>query len=63
MIHAIPLAAVIGDPIAHSRSPALHGHWLRRYGLTGHYVPLPITPDDFARLLPLLRAWVLLVPT
>jgi len=54
MIHAIPLAAVIGDPIAHSRSPALHGHWLRRYGLPGHYVPLPITPDDFARLLPLL---------
>jgi len=54
MTHAIPLAGVIGDPIAHSRSPSLHGHWLRRYGLPGHYVPLHITPADFEQLVPLL---------
>ncbi|MDM7256147.1 MAG: shikimate dehydrogenase, partial [Paracoccus sp. (in: a-proteobacteria)] len=26
----IPLAGVIGWPIAHSRSPRLHMHWLQR---------------------------------
>ena len=31
----IPLAGVIGHPIAHSKSPRLHGHWLTRYGLRG----------------------------
>ena len=50
----IPLAGVIGWPVAHSRSPALHGHWLRRYGLAGHYVPLPVAPEDLAAVLPLL---------
>lgn len=46
----IPLAGVIGHPIAHSRSPALHGYWLRRYGLQGHYVPIDIAPADLADL-------------
>jgi shikimate dehydrogenase len=41
-----PVAGVIGDPIGHSRSPALHGHWLRRYGITGHYVPLRVAAAD-----------------
>lgn len=42
----IPLAAVIGSPIAHSRSPRLHGYWLKRYGIAGHYVPLDVAPTD-----------------
>ena len=46
----IPLAGVIGHPIAHSRSPALHGYWLRRYGLKGHYIPIDIAPNDLADL-------------
>ncbi len=50
----IPLAAVIGDPIAHSRSPQLHGHWLRRYDLPGHYVPLHISHDNLADSLKML---------
>jgi shikimate dehydrogenase len=40
-----PVAAVLGWPIGHSRSPALHGHWLRRYGIAGAYVPLAVAPD------------------
>lgn len=51
----IPLAGVIGDPIAHSLSPRLHGHWLTRYGLKGHYVPLHVshgTLADALRILP-----------
>jgi len=42
----IPLAGVIGHPIAHSRSPLLHGHWLRSFGLAGHYVPMDVSPED-----------------
>lgn len=47
----IPLAGVIGHPIAHSRSPALHTFWLRRYGIRGHYVPLDVAPNDLAHVL------------
>ena len=50
----IPLAGVIGSPIAHSRSPILHGHWLRRYGIRGHYVPMDIAPDRLANALRML---------
>jgi shikimate dehydrogenase len=42
----VPLVAVIGHPIGHSRSPRLHGHWLHRYAIAGHYVPLDIAPTD-----------------
>jgi shikimate dehydrogenase len=30
-------ACVIGDPIAHSRSPLVHGYWLRELGIDGAY--------------------------
>ncbi len=42
----IPLAGVLGHPVAHSRSPALHGYWLRRYGLKGYYIPIDVAPAD-----------------
>jgi shikimate dehydrogenase len=38
------LAGVMGWPVMHSRSPALHNYWFRRYGLAGTYVPLAIEP-------------------
>lgn len=47
----IPLAGVIGSPVAHSRSPALHGYWLKRYGIAGHYVPLDISLTDLSQAL------------
>ena len=47
----IPLAGVIGSPISHSKSPRLHGHWLRKYGLPGHYIPMEIAQDDLAELI------------
>jgi shikimate dehydrogenase len=40
-----PVAAIIGWPVGHSRSPALHGHWLARYGIAGAYVPLAVAPE------------------
>lgn len=49
--HTIPLAGVIGNPIAHSRSPRLHRHWLRRYGLPGHYIPMHVTEENLAEVI------------
>jgi len=39
------LAGVMGWPVAHSRSPAIHNHWIRHYGLNGSYVLLPVQPE------------------
>jgi shikimate dehydrogenase len=50
----IPLAGVIGTPIAHSRSPALHGYWLRRYGIKGHYIPMEVAQADLRDALQML---------
>ena len=47
----IPLAAVIGSPVGHSRSPALHTYWLKKYGLRGHYVPMDISQHDLPEVL------------
>ena len=47
----IPLAGVIGSPIAHSKSPQLHGHWLKANGLKGFYIPLDVAPDDLETVL------------
>ena len=51
MTSKIPVAAVLGHPIAHSRSPRVHGHWLARYGVAGHYVPLDVAPDQLSAAL------------
>jgi shikimate dehydrogenase len=40
-------ACVIGYPAKHSRSPKLHGYWLRRYGIDGDYRAEEIAPDAF----------------
>ena len=41
------IAGIFGWPIAHSRSPRLHGFWLERHGIDGVYVPLAVAPDNF----------------
>lgn len=38
-----PYAEVIGDPIAHSKSPAIHGFWLEALGLAGDYRATRVT--------------------
>jgi len=47
----IPLAGVIGSPIAHSKSPQLHGHWLKTYGIQGYYVPMDVSADNLEKVL------------
>jgi shikimate dehydrogenase len=46
-----PRAGVIGNPVSHSLSPKLHGHWLRRYGIDGSYDALPVTEDALEQTL------------
>lgn len=47
----VPLAAVLGRPVGHSRSPALFAHWLRVQGLRGHYVPIEVAPERLEAVL------------
>ncbi|PJE31298.1 Shikimate dehydrogenase [Pseudooceanicola marinus] len=47
----IPLAGVIGRPIVHSRSPQLHGYWLKSMGLPGHYIPMEVAAEDLREVL------------
>lgn len=51
MTERIPLAGVVGTPIAHSRSPQLHRHWLKTFGLRGHYIPMDISHGDLAQVI------------
>lgn len=45
------LAGLMGWPVAHSRSPAIHNHWMAEQGLQGAYVLLPVTPANLAQAL------------
>jgi len=54
MTDRIPLAGVIGSPIAHSKSPRLHQHWLKRYGIRGHYIPMEVAQADLRDVLAVL---------
>ena len=38
-------AFVCGHPVAHSRSPLIHGHWLERLAIPGSYERIDIAPD------------------
>lgn len=51
------LAGVMGWPVAHSRSPVIHNHWIAEHGLKGAYVLLPVQPvqiESALRSLPVL---------
>src|SRR5262245_20028128 len=42
------LAGVLGWPVGHSRSPAMHNAAYESLGLDWRYLPLPIEPERFA---------------
>lgn len=50
-----PRACVIGHPIAHSRSPMIHGYWLKELGLSGQYGREDVAPVDFSAFIGSLR--------
>ncbi len=42
-----PRAGVCGWPIAHSRSPLIHGYWLKTLGIDGVYERVAVPPGEF----------------
>jgi len=50
------LAGIMGWPVSHSRSPALHNFWLEQNGIDGAYVPLPVPPERLEQALRALPA-------
>ncbi|MCV3206795.1 shikimate dehydrogenase [Mesorhizobium sp. YC-39] len=56
MAEASKKAFVTGHPIAHSRSPKIHGHWLAKYGIDGSYQAIDVAPADFADFVQTLEA-------
>jgi len=49
-------AFVIGHPIAHSRSPLIHGHWIREHGVNGSYEAIDVAPDALPAFIDRVRA-------
>jgi shikimate dehydrogenase len=49
-------ACVIGWPIAHSRSPLIHGYWLKAYRIDGSYTRIPVEPQNLQAFIEGLQA-------
>jgi shikimate dehydrogenase len=43
--HDFGIAGLLGWPVAHSRSPVIHNHWLAEHGIAGRYVLFPVPPE------------------
>jgi shikimate dehydrogenase len=39
------IAGLLGWPVAHSRSPVIHNHWLQKYGIPGRYLLFGVPPE------------------
>jgi shikimate dehydrogenase len=51
MADSMRRAFICGHPVAHSRSPLIHGYWLRDYGIEGTYERMDISSQEFPRFL------------
>src|SRR5690606_7747458 len=40
--------AITGWPVSHSRSPLIHGYWLKLHGVDGSYDRIAVVPDEAA---------------
>ncbi len=56
MANTFVMAGVMGWPVAHSRSPVIHNHWIRQYGLQGAYGLFPVQPERIEDAIRGLRA-------
>lgn len=48
-------AFVIGHPIAHSKSPLIHGSWLDELGIDGSYSAIDVAPENLAAFIDRVR--------
>jgi shikimate dehydrogenase len=46
MKNSFTIAGVMGWPVAHSRSPLIHNHWIREHHLNGAYGLFPVNPNN-----------------
>lgn len=44
-------SCVIGWPIEHSRSPIIHGYWLKKYDIAGSYERRPVEPNELVEFI------------
>lgn len=47
MAAKLKAACVIGWPVEHSRSPLIHGYWIKKHGLNAEYRREPVPPEQF----------------
>ncbi|MDR6820473.1 shikimate dehydrogenase [Neorhizobium sp. 2083] len=48
-------AFITGWPVKHSRSPLIHGHWLKQFGIDGSYRAQAVTEADFPAFIQALK--------
>ena len=51
----VPKVCVIGSPISHSRSPLIHGYWLKKYDISGSYDRVEVKRDELLEFLDRIR--------
>jgi shikimate dehydrogenase len=56
MTDSVRAACVIGWPVAHSRSPLIHGYWIKQHRLAAEYRREALRPDEVADFLTHLAA-------
>lgn len=56
MTETLPYAEVIGDPIAHSKSPLIHNFWLNALDIEAEYRKTHVTPEGLAAYFLMRRA-------
>jgi shikimate 5-dehydrogenase len=55
LVQSAPRACIIGHPVAHSRSPMVHGFWLKELSLAGDYTREDVRPEDLPGFIASLR--------
>jgi len=56
MTAASKRAFVVGWPISHSRSPLIHGHWIKKYNIDAKYEIAAVAPEDIGKFFDTIRA-------
>src|SRR5262245_33862556 len=51
MVEPFKAACVIGWPVIHSRSPMIHNHWIKKFGLNAEYRREGVSPDELAHFI------------
>ncbi|AJY45188.1 shikimate dehydrogenase [Martelella endophytica] len=56
MTEPLRRACVIGHPVSQSRSPLVHGYWLKKYDIAGDYIRKDVAPDEIGAFIEGLRS-------